>query len=208
LRRGFFDAAAQKGFGWDKVWNYHNTTTLKAVANLSKSTNTTVQGTTVLLKTWAYKIKRTALSCQTTHQQEVRLVFVTNNPGTYSYKASNPTRLIKVSTGATNQSWGVQTAYCILSSGVRCPDWVTYSLTNPGKANPLRTSTPDVDGTPASAAPSQTELGESDEEAIEEADDSTTDEYSVFSYEPIAGEVEEAVVQQAQDEGLPLNEVE
>ena len=206
LRRGFFDTDVNKGFGWDKVWNYHNITTLTAVANMSKSTNTTIQGTSVILKTWAGKMECSAFSCRVTEQIELRLVAVTSNPGTYSYTAANPKRLVTVSTGATNQSWGVQTAYCVLASGVRCPNWVTFSLSNPGIPNPKRAASSTTDRTPASAAPAQ--LQAAPQELIQApADDVQVDEYAVFSYEPLPDEVDESLVQQAQDDGVPLSEI-
>lgn len=127
LRRGFFDSDVNKGFGWGKVWNYHDITTLTAVANMSKSTNATVQGTSVVLKTWAGKMECSAFSCRVTEQIELRLVAVTSNTGKYTYTAANPKRIVTVSTGATNHSWSVQTRRTVISRVVSAaPNWVTF----------------------------------------------------------------------------------
>ncbi|QXT63018.1 hypothetical protein [Tessaracoccus palaemonis] len=206
LRRGFFDSDVNKGFGWDKLWSYHNITTLKAVANMSKSTNTTIQGTSVILKTWAGRMECSALSCRVTEQMELRLVAVTSNPGKYTYTAANPKRKVTVSTGATSQSWGVQTAYCVLKSGVRCPDWVTFSLTNPGVPNPKRAAVPATGSTPVSAESAEPQVSP-DEQTQAPADEPRADEYTVFSYEPLPVDVDETLVQQARDEGVPLSEI-
>ena len=106
---------------------------------------------------------------------------------------------VTVSTGATNQSWGVQTAYCVLKSGVRCPNWVTFSLTNPGIPNPKRAVSPTTASAPNSGSPKK--------RIQAPADDIQVDEYTVFSYEPLPVGVDATLVQQAQDDGVPLHEI-
>ncbi len=196
LRRGFYDAAANHGFGWDKLWNKHKITDLRAVAALSGSTAMQTEGTSRVFFTWAGKYKCQSGRCTLQKQQKVRLVVVTTKNLTYSYKPKGATKKVYVPIGNGKEMWGVQTAYC--EGMVECPTWVTFSLANPGLPNPFL----NAPAGPSSAAPRQT----GSPEAHTRSNDSvgSEDELNVYSYKPLPQTSNEKTVSQAETSSSPL----
>ena len=114
---------------------------------------------------------------------------------------------------ATNQTtYGVVTGYC--KGTVRCPKWVTYSLTNPGKVNPYRSSTGNPEEgqpaspSPASASASSVPLSQSDRADAESLKElTTTGDVYVYSYEPLPDVIDTSDVVKAVSSGSPISDV-
>lgn len=124
IRRGFYDAAVNQGFGFDKAWNYHNIWSGEAMRRVMLSTNYTKQGNgNYALKAYAGKYVCQGNRCQRTDQRE--LIGVHNGRSYDKYFNQRVGGLM-----------GMQTMYCNQGGVVRCPSWVTYSITNPGVNNP------------------------------------------------------------------------
>lgn len=125
IRRGYYDADANKGFGWDKIWNKHRITTISAAQVVMGSTNATLQGNSNwLLKTYTGYYRCSGAVCTLVKQQEVNGVYA-------------PNANVYIGGFYISGVIGALTAYCV--NDVRsndCAPWVTYGIDHPGKPNP------------------------------------------------------------------------
>lgn len=128
LHRGFWDSDTDQGFGVDKAWNKHNIWSVEAMRKLMVSPNWSKQTNgNYAMRGYAYLIDCQGGSCRKTDERE----------------------LIGVHDGRSYGDWygwpvgglmGMRTAYCQNPGGAwACPDWVTYSILNPGADNPFKT---------------------------------------------------------------------
>jgi hypothetical protein len=152
IRRGFYDADANKGWGMDKAWNKHNLRSLNGQKILMGSPNATPQGNgNVDLKTYVGYYKCSGKSCTLQKQVLVHGIYAPND-ATYI------------------QGWpvggkvGLFTAYCDNDNrALDCPNWVTYSLDHPGQNNPYTNRIAPTEPEPGpTAAPSAPNTRESD----------------------------------------------
>lgn len=129
LRRGFWDADSQRGFGMDKAWHKHALTSRAAQKVLLGSTNNKKQlNGSFDLRTYAGKYDcKDQWNCTLREQMLVHAIF---DPTTYPNYYGWP----------VNGKLGMVTAYCDNKGIEKCPRWVTYALTNPGTTNPYRLS--------------------------------------------------------------------
>lgn len=173
IRRGFYDGAIDQGWGMDKAWNKHNIWSVEAMRRVMLSTNITPQGLQYLLKAYAGKYQCSGSTCTLTDQREVRGIYDTQS---FQYYYGWP----------VGGKMGMLTMYCEQGGAPLCPNWVTYSITNPGVHNPYRSSTPSADSVlTAEQSAEQAEIMASDE--IVELDEAVASgEVQVaFSYEPL-----------------------
>lgn len=198
LRRGFYDATSDKGFGWDKIWNKHKIDNLRAIVALSGSTSMKAEGTSRVFFTWAGKYKCQAITCRLEKQQKVRLVAVLDHTRTYSYKPKGSTSKVTVPIGNGKEMWGVQTAYC--EGMTRCPKWVTFSFANPGKPNPYAISP----STPVSSGP-RSEVSRQKNTNFKPSPNDASGMGYVYSYEPLPKNLHEEDVRQAERSSSPLS---
>ena len=64
LRRGFFDREANRGFGWDKVWNQHKITNTNAVSYMVRNPNGgSAQGTKRVYFAYANRVECGVINC-------------------------------------------------------------------------------------------------------------------------------------------------
>lgn len=177
IRRGFWDSAIDQGWGMDKAWNKHNIWSLEAMRRVMLSPNITPQGLQYLLKAYAGKYSCSGSTCTLTDQREVRGVYDTQS---YTNYCGWP----------VGGKMGLLTMYCEQGGVIRCPNWVTYSITNPGVNNPYRSSSPSADkNLSAEESSKQAKILSSGEiVALEEAI-AAGDEQVAFSYEPLPKEI-------------------
>lgn len=124
IRRGFYDSAARQGFGFDKAWNKHNIWSGEAMRRVMLSTNYFMQGNgNYALKAYAGKYTCQGNRCRLTDQRQ--LIGVHNGRSYDRYFNQRVGGLM-----------GMQTLYCNQGGAERCPNWVTYAITNPGTPNP------------------------------------------------------------------------
>lgn len=85
---------------------------------------------------------------------------------------------------------GQLTMYCYQGGEALCPNWVTYSITNPGVNNPYRSSNPSADtNLSAEQASEQAAILSSDEiVALDKAIEAGAEQVA-FSYEPLPEEI-------------------
>ncbi|MCM6761735.1 hypothetical protein NB037_04810 [Rathayibacter sp. ZW T2_19] len=129
LRRGFWDADSQRGFGMDKAWHKHALTSRAAQKVLLGSTNNEKQlNGSFDLRTYAGKYDcKDQWNCTLREQMLVHAIFdPTAYPNYYGWPV--------------NGKLGMVTAYCDNKGIEKCPRWVTHALTNPGTTNPYRLS--------------------------------------------------------------------
>ena len=214
LRRGFYDGDQDAGFGWDKLWNKHNIWDANAVKVLAASPSATQQSAgskRYNLATWTGKITCNPL-CKVTAQVELTLAVAPYYQKSYTYKSRLTGKNVVVPIATNQTTYGVVTGYC--KGTVRCPKWVTYSLTNPGKVNPYRSSTGNPEEgqpaspSPASASASSVPLSQSDRADAESLKELTTtgDDY-VYSYEPLTDVIDTSDVFKAVSSGSPISDV-
>ncbi|MCZ9884950.1 hypothetical protein [Arthrobacter sp. B2a2-09] len=132
IRRGFWNAdypGGDRGWGMDKAWNKHNIWSLEAMRRVMLSTNVTPQGAQHLLKAYAGKYTCSGSVCKLTDQREIYGIY---NSMTYSTYYDWP----------VGGKLGLQTMYCNQGGAWSCPNWVTYSITNPGVNNPYSLTNP------------------------------------------------------------------
>jgi hypothetical protein len=173
IRRGFYDGDIDQGWGMDKAWHKHNIWSLEAQRRVMLSTNIETQGLQYKLTAYAGKYQCNGSTCTLTDQREVRGIYDTQS---YTIYYGWP----------VGGKMGQLTMYCYQGGELRCPNWVTYSITNPGVNNPYRMSSPSADSSlsPAEAA-KQAAIRSSDEILALERAISKGDEKVAFSYEPL-----------------------
>ncbi|WP_404501484.1 hypothetical protein [Arthrobacter sp. GAS37] len=93
------------------------------------STNVTPQGAQYLLKAYAGRYTCNGSLCKLTDQREI---YGIHNSMTYSTYYDWP----------VGGKLGLQTMYINQGGAWRCPNWVTYSITNPGVNNPYSLPNP------------------------------------------------------------------
>lgn len=200
LRRGFYDADQDAGFGWDKLWSKHNIWDSNAVKVLAASPNATPNGSRYNLATWAGKLSCTP-QCRVTAQVQLTLGVAPYYQKSYTYTSRLTGKAVVVPIATNNTLYGVVTGYCV--GTVRCPKWVTYSLTNPGKVNPYRVPVGSVAG--GSTAPASTTASSAEETTMAEV--SLGNEAYVYSYEPFPTTVSPEAVARSLTTGDALSEV-
>jgi hypothetical protein len=124
IRRGFWDADAGQGFGFDKAWNYHNITTLSGQQKVMLSPTRKQQGNgSWRLTAYAQKEECVTSNGSTTCRivEEIPVVGV-YNPRTFDEYFGWPVRGVL----------GEQTMYCDQGGVVKCPSWVWIALQNLG----------------------------------------------------------------------------
>lgn len=118
LRRGFWDADAGQGWGFDKAWHYHNIKTLLGQTKVMMSTNRVLQGNgNWQLRAYAQKVQCPNGHC--TVVEEIQVLGI-HNPGHFSTYFGWP----------VNGVLGLQTMYCNQGGVVTCPSWVSIALQN------------------------------------------------------------------------------
>jgi hypothetical protein len=127
IRRGFYDADIDQGWGMDKAWHKHNIWSVEAMRRVMLSPNITTQGARHVLKAYAGKYRCSGSTCTLTDQREVRGVYDTRTFTTYLG-------------WPVGGKMGQLAMYCYQGGEALCPNWVTYSITNPGVNNPYRSS--------------------------------------------------------------------
>jgi len=132
IRRGFYDGTIDQGFGADKAWNKHNIWSFEAMRRVMLSWNITQQGAQYLLKAYAGKYKCDGWTCTLVDQREIYAVYDTQS---YTKYYGWP----------VGGKMGLLTMYCNQGGIIRCPNWVTYSLLNPGVNNPYLVPTQTAD---------------------------------------------------------------
>lgn len=173
IRRGFYDSAVNQGWGMDKAWNKHNIWSLEAMRRVMLSTNITNQGAQHLLKAYAGRYQCSGSICTLTDQREIRGVYDTQSFGNYYG-------------WPVGGKMGLLTMYCYQGGEALCPNWVAYSITNPGVNNPYRASTPSADSyLSAEESSEQIEILASDEIVALEQAVVAGEEQVAFSYEPL-----------------------
>ncbi|QWL30885.1 hypothetical protein [Rathayibacter toxicus] len=154
IRRGFYDADSNRGFGMDKAWHKHNITSLNAQQIIMASPNGSEQGNgNIDLHTYVgyYRCPENQGSC--TLQTQI-LVHGIDAPNTANYISGWP----------VDGTVGLLTAYCDNDDRAKdCPNWVTYSLDHPGAENPyapnaLGTQATGQEHTPAPTSPDSAPL--------------------------------------------------
>ncbi|WP_427019472.1 hypothetical protein ACQCSX_22805 (plasmid) [Pseudarthrobacter sp. P1] len=125
IHRGFWDSVPDQGFGFDKAWNKHNLWSSEAMRRIMLSTNYVMQGNgNYALTAYAGKYTCSGSTCTLTDQRQLTGV---HDGRTYSTYYTWP----------VNGLMGMLTAYCNNPDGAAaCPNWVTFSITNPGVTNP------------------------------------------------------------------------
>lgn len=125
IRRGFYDADANTGFGMDKAWHKHRITSLNAQKKIMGSPNYTRQGNgNYALKAYAGYYLCGRLTCTLQKQQLVIGVYA---PNSASFISGWP----------VGGKIGLLTAYCNNDDrGSLCPEWVIWSFDHPGQPNP------------------------------------------------------------------------
>ncbi|PYI69550.1 hypothetical protein CVV68_00030 [Arthrobacter livingstonensis] len=118
IRRGFYDATADQGFGWDKVYWKHNITSIAAI-QFAMGGPGAWQGNDWATSAYANKIVCSGSTCKVTESIKVLTV---SNKGSYSVYYNQPVGGVL----------GLKTAYCI--GYIKCPSWVTIGLANGGSA--------------------------------------------------------------------------
>lgn len=208
LRRGFYDADQDAGFGWDKLWNKHNIWDANAVKVLAASPSTTPVGSRYNLATWAGKLRCDPL-CRVTAQVELTLGVAPYYQKSYTYTSRLTGKKVVLPIATDQTTYGVVTGFC--KATVRCPKWVTYSLTNPGKVNPYGVSSGDgveeQPVSPASGAPASDSLLQSSRADAESLKELATGDIYLYSYEPLPEVADSSDVAKAVSSGRPLSEV-
>lgn len=176
IRRGFYDADINQGWGLDKAWNKHNIWSTEAMRRVMLSPNITTQGLQYLLRAYAGKYQCSGNTCTLSDQREVRGVYDTQ---TYNNYYGWP----------VGGQMGMLTMYCYQGGEALCPSWVTYSIINPGVNNPYRIA--------PSAGVHLSQAESTQQAAILSSDEIRTlksaivagDEQLRFSYEPLPAQI-------------------
>ncbi|WP_146078865.1 MULTISPECIES: hypothetical protein [unclassified Rathayibacter] len=147
IRRGFYDADIERGWGFDKVFHKHNIWSTNAMKKVMASTNSTLQGNgNYNLKAYAGNYDCVDGRCVLREQVELLGIY---NPRSYDLYYGWP----------VGGKMGMQTLYCKQGGEARCADWVTYSINHPGVDNPYsRSSTPAEEGLTADEQAKQAEI--------------------------------------------------
>jgi hypothetical protein len=133
LRRGFWDSETNLGFGVDKAWNKHNIWSIEAQRRVLMSKNHVKQGNgRYALTAYAGKYKCDKILCTLTDQRKVVGIY-------------NPYSSPEYHGWPAGGVLGLQTMYCDQGGAIKCPNWVTYSILNPGVTNPFSIVTGDSD---------------------------------------------------------------
>lgn len=128
IRRGFWDADTDKGWGYDKARHKHNIYSIYAQKRVLMSPNIEQQGTSYLLRAYAGRYRCSGSSCHLIDQREVRGVYMKVHQTTFHG-------------WPVNGIVGLQTMYCLNpQSAPRCPDWVVPAIERPG--TPVRSTDP------------------------------------------------------------------
>lgn len=173
IRRGFYDGDVDQGWGMDKAWNKHNIWSVEAMRRVLLSPNITQQGLQYRLKAYAGKYSCSGSTCTLTDQREVRGVYDTQSYATYYG-------------WPVGGKMGMLTMYCNQGGVIRCPNWVTYSITNPGMNNPYRMATPGADANlSAQESAKQAAILSSDEIVALQESIIAGDQHLEFSYHPL-----------------------
>jgi len=110
LRRGYWDTASQRGFGFDKMYHKHNLKRPEVFAYVLRNPNCgkPAGGNTRKYNAYAHHFECSIFSCKIVDRRQVFLLIdYRRDPGIPGQK-------------------GAITAYC--DKGVRCPDWVDQSI--------------------------------------------------------------------------------
>ncbi|MEW1707328.1 hypothetical protein AB0230_08810 [Microbacterium sp. NPDC089190] len=145
IRRGFYDADANQGFGMDKAWHYHNLPSLTAQKYVLESTDRTQQRNgSWRMRAWAYKQECTTSggkrTCKVVDEREVWGIY---QPQSYDKYFGWPVK----------GKMGLQTMYCQQGGAKKCPSWVIISFQNAAAGvsslSRSQATTPSVSPTPA-----------------------------------------------------------
>ncbi|UGS25496.1 hypothetical protein K8F61_12495 [Microbacterium resistens] len=180
IRRGFWDADIDKGWGMDKAWNKHNLWSVAAMKAVLHSSNITPQGTQYLLKAYAGKsyCSGNPQICRVTDRREIRAVV---DPKSHKLYHGWPVGGVM----------GMQTMFCEQQGIWRCPNWVTYSILNPGKHNPYNSFVTDGDlDVPVGEKLRAEQYLLSDEQAEEQAEMMSSPEIVELERQIDSGEVQ------------------
>lgn len=113
IRRGFYDADANQGFGLDKAWWKHGIYSVGAISWAMGGTERWWEGTDFLTRVYANKITCDSWGCQVEASQPVKTVAGTQSVTTYY---SQP----------VYGQLGLKTIYC--EGYIVCPWWVTGAM--------------------------------------------------------------------------------
>ncbi|WP_405772195.1 hypothetical protein [Streptomyces sp. NBC_01538] len=148
LRVGYYDRAADKGFGWNKVKKKHNITKYSAVEYIAKSPNRDRVGNTTTYHMTGYAGKYRCRNGVCTLVKQYKMILSVNE---------------KIQ--RDNQDKGVITMYCV--GTVWCPNWVSKALADANRS--ARAAVDEDDPViPESEAPDNTTAPEG--EVTDEAD--------------------------------------
>lgn len=118
IRRGYYDAEKDRGFGFDKAYHKHGLTSLEAIKKVSVSPQSEWQGDTLVAKAYVGKYTCNVLTCNLEEQREVKAIF-TKATRHHDLKLDSPIGMI--------------TIYCENpDKAPRCPEWVQDSILRPG----------------------------------------------------------------------------
>ncbi|MBF0807627.1 hypothetical protein E4U03_03215 [Rothia nasimurium] len=118
IRRGYYDAETDRGFGFDKAYHKHGLTSLEAIKKVSVSPQSEWQGDTLVAKAYVGKYTCNVLTCNLEEQREVKAIFTT---ATRHHDLELDSQL------------GMITIYCENpDKAPRCPEWVQDSILRPG----------------------------------------------------------------------------
>lgn len=152
LRVGYYDRAADKGFGWNKVKKKHNITKYSAVEYIAKSPNRNRVGNTTTYHMTGYAGKYRCRNGVCTLVKQYKMILSVNE---------------KIQ--RDDQDKGVITMYCV--GTVWCPNWVSKALADANRSAAVAAgATVDEDDTviPEDQAPDNTTAPEG--EVTDEAD--------------------------------------
>lgn len=131
IRRGFWDAVPDQGFGMDKVWNKHNIWSVSAMKAVLLSPNVEHRGGdnyTLTAYAGKYKCNKNHTSCTITHQLQIDA-------------AVSLKKYDKYYNWPVKGQLGLKTMFCQQEGIAKCPTWVTYSILYPHSPNPYRNVT-------------------------------------------------------------------
>jgi hypothetical protein len=174
IRRGFYDADINRGWGFDKAYHKHNIWSTNAMKKVMASTNSTLQGNgNYNLKAYAGNYDCIDGRCVLREQVELLGIY---NPRSYDLYYGWP----------VGGKMGMQTLFCNQGGEARCANWVTYSINYPGVDNPYsRSSTPMEEGLTADEQAEQAEILASPEIEELKAEIASNETKVAFDYEPL-----------------------
>jgi hypothetical protein len=146
LRVGYYDAARDKGFGWNKVKKKHNITKYSAVEYIAKSPNRDRVGNSTTYHMTGYAGKYECRNGVCRLVKQYKMLLSVNEKKQYD-----------------GHDKGVITMYCV--GTVRCPNWVSKALAD---ANRRSLTGEDEQVIPEEQAPDNSVAPE--DEVVDEAD--------------------------------------